>query len=282
MIKLGVHGYLFTENWNDECRSFLDEAKNLGADVFEIGIGDDSNLNPNSTKLHAEQLGLDLTTGPGGVWPLECDLSSEYPQDRAKGLDWHKKNVDLTASLGAFAYTGAFYGHPGVIKKRRPPADEYRWIAEGLHALAEYGAQQGIRIGIEPMSHFRTHLVNTPSQLMRLMKMAEHDNLRAILDSYHLVTEIRDFSEAIHLVGNKLMGFHACENDRGCPGGGLIPWETIFEALKTTHFEGYMMLETYNSSIGDFSLRRGMFHNVCPNPKEFIQRGFDFIKEGMS
>ena len=29
-----------------------------------------------------------------------------------------------------------------------------------------------------------------------------------------------------------LWGLHACENDRGVPGGGLVPWREIFAALK--------------------------------------------------
>ena len=30
-------------------------------------------------------------------------------------------------------------------------------------------------------------------------------------------------------------------------------------------FDGYIGLETYNSSLGDFAFQRGMFHNVCPD-----------------
>jgi hypothetical protein len=37
-------------------------------------------------------------------------------------------------------------------------------------------------------------------------------------------------------------------------------------------------METYNSSIGDFAYRRGMFHNVCPDGYAFVREGLAFLK----
>ncbi len=281
MIRYGAHCYLFTDRWSDEKLSILDDAKELGVDVFEVAIGDDVDFTPQLTRRKAEALGIALTTGPGGAWPLACDLSSDDPDERRQGLDWHKRQIDTTAALGGFAYTGAIYGHPGVVKRRVPPPEEYCRTAEGLHQLAEYAGRQGVCIALEPMSHFRTHVVNTPQQLMRLITLADHENIKALLDTYHLVTEVRDYAEAIHTVRDRLIGLHACENDRGLPGNGIVPWQTVFTALKDIAFEGYIMLETYNSSLGDFACQRGMFHNVCPDAHAFIREGFAFVRHRM-
>jgi D-psicose/D-tagatose/L-ribulose 3-epimerase len=278
MVKYGAHCYLFVDRWADEHVGILDTAKELGTDVFEVAIGDDVTFTSAKTRRKAEELDVALTTGPGGEWPLNCDLSSDDPYERRQGLAWHKKQVDTAAEIGAFAYTGAIYGHPGVVKRRVPPPEEYRWIAEGLHQLADYAEQQGVSIALEPMSHFRTHVVNTPPQLMHLITMADHENITALLDTYHLITEIRDYAEAIRTVNDRLLGLHACENDRGVPGNGLVPWESVFTALEELAFDGYIMLETYNSSLDDFAYRRGMFHNVCPDAKTFVREGFAFVR----
>lgn len=278
MIKYGAHCYLFTDRWSDESLHILETAKKLEVEVFEVAVGDDVIFTPELTRRKAEELGIALTTGPGGYWPLGNDLSSDDAEERWQGLEWHKKQVDVTAEIGAMAYTGAMYGHPGVVKRRVPPPDEYRWTAEGLHILAEYAEKQGVIIALEPMSHFRTHVVNRPEQLMQLMTLADHENIKALLDTYHLVTEIRDYAKAIRTVGDRLIGFHACENDRGCPGGGIIPWESVFSTLKEIQFEGFIMLETYNSSIDGFAYQRGMFHNVCPDARDFVREGFAFIR----
>jgi len=277
-MKFGTHIYLLTDRWSDESLPLLDLARDLHLDMVELSVGDDVHFTPRLTRDRAASLGLDLLVGPGGSWPYECDLSADDPADRARGLAWHKRVVDLTAETGALAYMGSLYGHSGVVKRRRPPADEFPRTAEGLHALAEHAARAGIMIALEPMSHFRSHLVNTPEQAVRLIRMADHPNLRILFDTYHVVTEVRDYAAAIRKIGPLLFAVHACENDRGVPGGGLIPWETMFTALHEIGFNGYVGLEGYNSSIGDFALERGMFHNVCPDGPAFIRQGIGFLR----
>jgi D-psicose/D-tagatose/L-ribulose 3-epimerase len=78
-----------------------------------------------------------------------------------------------------------------------------------------------------------------------------------------------------------LCGIHACESDRGVPGGGLVSWDAVFAALRKADFDGYMILESYNSSIGDFAFLRGMFHNVCPDGEAFIRDGLAFVNAGL-
>jgi D-psicose/D-tagatose/L-ribulose 3-epimerase len=278
-MKYGAHCYLFVERWSDAQLHVLDQARELGLDMFELSVGDDVVFDPILTGERAASLGLDLLIGPGGAWPLECDLSAENAPDRAKGLAWHKRQVDVASALGATAYAGALYGHPGVVKRRRPPAEEFQWTAEGLHELAEYASKQKVVLVLEPMSHFRTHLVNTPRQLLCLIDMAKHPNLTVLFDTYHVVTEIRDYAEAVCSIGSRLYALHACENDRGIPGGGLIPWTTIFKSLHAIGFDGYVGLEGYNSGIGDFAYQRGMFHNVCPDGAAFVKQGIKFLRD---
>jgi D-psicose/D-tagatose/L-ribulose 3-epimerase len=280
-MKPGLHCYLFTERWSDDCLDILDTARALGAECFEVVVGDDIRFTPQLTRRRAEALGLTLTVGPGGLWPTECDISADEPADRARGLAWHCQQIDLAGELGAAAYTGALYGHPGTVKRRVPPADEYPRTAAGLHRLAEHAASRGVVLALEPMSHFRTHIANTPEQIMRLVALADHPNLGVLLDTYHMIPEVRDFGAAIRAVGDRLWGLHACENDRGVPGGGLVPWDHVFAALRDIAFDGFVLLEAYNSSLSDFAFRRGMFHDVCPDGEAFARQGLAFMHRGL-
>lgn len=277
-MKYGAHCYIFTDRWSDHALPILDRMKALGLDVAELSVGDDVIFTPALTKRRAEALGLTLVIGPGGAWPLSADLSSDEPEERRAGLAWHCRQVDLAVELGAVAYAGALYGHPGVVKRRRPPVDEYLRTAEGLHRLAEYAAQRHVKIVLEPMSHFRTHLVNTAAQLRRMIDLADHPNLYALFDTYHLITEERDYAAALRTLAPRLWCVHACENDRGVPGGGLVPWNDVFDTLHEIGFDGPLTMEAYNSSIDDFAYQRGMFHNVCPDGDEFVRKGLTFLK----
>jgi len=280
-MKFGSHSYIFTERWSDERVDILEEVKALGLDCFDIAVGDDVPFSPALTRRKAGSLGLDLAISPGGLWPLECDLSSADPAERKAGLAWHKKQVDLAGELGAVAYSGSLYGHTGVVRPHPPLPEEYRWIADSLAQLAEHGQARGVQVVIEPMSHFRTHLVNRPEQALRLLDLAGHPNLGVLLDTYHMVVEVRDYAAALRQVGARLWGLHACENDRGAPGGGLVPWAPVFQALDEIKFDGYVIMEAYNSSIPGFAWQRGMFHDVCPEPRAFIRQGLKFLQEGL-
>jgi D-psicose/D-tagatose/L-ribulose 3-epimerase len=263
-VKYGAHCYLFTRNWSDADLRFLDLARELGLDMFELSVGDDVVFSPRLTGRRAAALGLELIIGPGGLWPLDCDLAADDAGDRARGLSWHKRQIDLAAELGASAYAGCLYGHPGVV--------------EGLHALAEYAAARRVAVVIEPMSRFRTHLINTPAQLMRLIALAGHPNIKATFDTYHAITEVRDYAEGLRVLGPRLALVHACENDRGVPGGGLVPWETVFRTLAEIGFDGTVGLETYNSSLGDFAFERGIFQDLCPDGRAFVEKGTSFLR----
>jgi D-psicose/D-tagatose/L-ribulose 3-epimerase len=113
---------------------------------------------------------------------------------------------------------------------------------------------------------------------MLLIGLAGHANIKATFDTYHAVTEVRDYAEGLRLLGPRLALVHACENDRGVPGGGLIPWETVFRTLAEIGFDGTVGLETYNTSLGDFAFERGIFQDLCPDGRAFVEKGVAFLR----
>ena len=275
-MKFGAHIFLWSSHWNATHLPLLDRAKALALDCLEIPVGDDVQLS-SSLRERASALGLDLVISPGGVWPMECDISLPDAAHRARGIVWHRNWISRAAEAGAIAYTGAIYGHPGNVQNLPLRDDELRRAADGLHALAEHAAACGVVLAIEPMSHFRTHLINTPQQAMRLIELAGHPNLRVLIDTYHIVTEVRDYAAAVRSAAGRLWGIHACENHRGVPGGGIVPWNGIFAALREFEFDGYVIMESYNSSIPGFAESHGMFHNVCTDGDRFVREGLRFL-----
>ena len=45
----------------------------------------------------------------------------------------------------------------------------------------------------------------------------------------------------------------------GRPGGGIVPWPAVFDALVEAEGCVRLMLETYNTGPGDFGFSRGIF-----------------------
>ena len=278
-FKFGAHQFLWKSHWTDADLPILDAARALGLTLLEISMGDDAKFDRGRVRRHAQALGLELSIGPGNLWPEDCNIAADDLRHRQLGLAWHKKVIDWAAELGAAAYCGALYGHPGQVCRRRPPADELARAAENLHLLADYGARLGVRVVIEPMSRFRLHLINTAAQAVNLVRLADHANLRINLDTFHMITEERDYGAAIRCAAAVLWGIHACENDRGVPGGGLVPWPAVFAALAGVNGCIRLMLETYNTGPGDFGFSRGIFQDLCSNPESFIRQGLGFLRQ---
>ena len=191
-MKIGAHIYLWMERWSDAEVGLLERARGLGLEAIELSVGLDVKFSAALTRRVAEANGITLLVGPGGAWPDGADLSDDDPANRRRALEFHKAIVDQTAELGAVAYAGALYGRPGKVLRRRPPADELPRTAEGLHELGEYARRAGVKIVLEPMSRFRSHVANTPAQMLAIVNRADHANLHILLDTYHLVTEVQN------------------------------------------------------------------------------------------
>lgn len=281
-MKYGAHIFLWAAQYTTaEVGAVLARAAGLDLAFLEIAYGDDVRLEPAAVADQAASRKLELVLSPGAQWPMDCDISLADATLRRRALDWHCRAIDFAAACRAVAYTGAIYGHPGRLSPVGPTAAELDRVAAGLRELAEHAAGRRLRLVIEPMSHFRTHMVNTPAQALDVIARCGHPNLSVLLDTYHLCTEITSFAAAIEAVLPQLWGLHACENNRGIPGTGILPWAEITGTLGRRGWDGYVGLESYNSRLQDgaFARSRGMFHDVCPDGDDFVRRGKAFLEK---
>jgi hypothetical protein len=52
----------------------------------------------------------------------------------------------------------------------------------------------------------------------------------------------------------------------------------VFRTLAEIGFDGTIGLETYNSSLGDFAFERGIFQDLCPDGRSFVEKGTAFLR----
>ena len=69
-FKFGAHQFLWKSHWTDGDLGILDTARGLGCTLFEVSVGDDVRFDRARLRRHAEALGVELTVGPGNVWPV--------------------------------------------------------------------------------------------------------------------------------------------------------------------------------------------------------------------
>ena len=61
--------------------------------------------------------------------------------------------------------------------------------------------------------------------------------------------EERSLGNAIRAAGKRLRHVHTCENDRGAPGSGHVPWPEVSQALKDINYDGAVVIESFTAKV---------------------------------
>ena len=91
-----------------------------------------------------------------------------------------------------------------------------------------------------------------------------------------MIREELSFKEAVYTCGKKYLGYiHVCENNRGIPGTGLVPWKEFFTALKEIGYDGYLVIESFDPSFEELN-------GMCAIWRKFADSGEELAKEGLA
>jgi len=134
---------------------------------------------------------------------------------------------------------------PSVVGKVKPlasPAEEWRWAVEGLQEVAAFAGEHGIKAGIEPLNRFETYFINRHDQAILLAEEVGND-LRVVLDAFHLNIEEADWKQAIRSTGSRLLDFHVADNNRKPCGQGRYDWAEVINTLKEIDYQGPLTAE---------------------------------------
>jgi D-psicose/D-tagatose/L-ribulose 3-epimerase len=170
---------------------------------------------------------------------LDCITGLAVPvtiwERRREGalLSYLRRAVDATADLESDLLSGSLYtpmGERGGPGHRREELDLLRGTRK---EAAKYAASRGIRLGLEPMNRYETSLVNTCRQMVDVIDEIGEPNVLVHLDTFHMNIEEQDLSAALLLAGERLGYVQLAESDRGVPGDGHLPWDSVFAGLRT-------------------------------------------------
>lgn len=228
MNKIGFNVLVWSAVISDELKPIVDRLKTIGYDGVEFLVGSADETAYKSLGNHIRDIGLEVTT----VFVVGKDENpvSDVSDIRAKALDRIKWAIDRSHDLNAAIMCGPFHSAHAIFAKRAPEDREYEWSGELLRSAGEYASQAGITLGLEALNRFECYLCNTMEQLTRLVKTANHPNVRAMFDTHHANIEEKNFSQAISTIAPLLAHVHISENDRGTPGDGHINFDEVFRA----------------------------------------------------
>jgi D-psicose/D-tagatose/L-ribulose 3-epimerase len=279
-MRFGASSFIWVSPFSTaEAAGLAARVAGLGFDIMEICIEDPAQVDGAAVRAAAEAEGLQVSVC--GAFGPDRDVSHDDPAMRRAGVEYLRTCIDLAVATGSPHVVGPMYSATG--KARLLPEDERErqrgWAAEGLREAGEYAAEHGIRLGMEPLNRFETDLVNTTEQGLDLCARIGLDNVGLLLDTFHMNIEEKDVGAAIRAAGDRIVLFHACENDRGTPGAGHVDWATVADALSDAGYDGDVVIESFTPEIQEIARAVSTWRPVAASGDALAGDGLRFLRE---
>lgn len=216
-----------------------------------------------------------------GGGSAKTDLSSDSSITRNTGIAYVKRLIDLCRKLDGELICGPLYSAVGA-KRHLSGKDRSKvldLLAMEFKELGEYARERSVRIALEPLCRYDTYLLNTTAQGKELVDLIGSEHIGLLLDTFHMNIEEKSIEAAIILAGQKLFHFHACENDRGTPGTGLVRWNEVRNGLNKVNYQKWISIESFVPDAELFSSAMNVWRRIEPDQDEIAVSGLAFLRK---
>ena len=282
MFKYGVHTFIWTEYFTEKDLPLIEKAKSLGFEVVDIGILNPAaleNFPTKGVKEKAKAAGIEVVI----LSPMSRDanLIDPDPAIRKNAIEFLKKLVDVSVEVGSKIVAGEICEAVGYLTGEPRTKDEWNWSVEGMREVGLYAKDTSdVDLAVEVVNRFETHFLNTAKDAVKYCKDVGTGNVKVHLDSYHMIREETSFKEAVEVCGKEFLGYvHVCENNRGIPGTGLVPWEEFFRALKNIDYQGALTIEAFDPNFKELNKATATWRYYTDTGEELALQGLRNLKE---
>ena len=277
-MKYGVHQLLFSETFTRKELWIMDRARQLGFEGLELTLFDPDSLPVSDIKKRSKALGLRLNTGIG--LSEKHNLISPDARTRKRGIAFMEKIIDLSAQIGAENLTGVNYAGWGYLSGKMRTQREWDWGVDSFRKICRFAKENtDVMLCIEPVNRFESHFINIAADAVRFLKEVGAKNTRVHLDTFHMIREEDNFAEAVRTCGPRLGYVHACENQRGIPGTGMVPWEEFYRALRAVGYDGWITIESFDPSMEGIAKLCCIWRKFADSPEQLASLGLKFLKK---
>lgn len=278
-MKFGVNTFVWVSPCTTKAvKELAPKVKSMGFDVLEIACENPDLLDIPAIKKDIESNGLSpILCGVFGPDRNICSFDPKIRENARKYMLWM---IDSAAFVGSPVVCGPMYSAVGKEHLEDSEAREREWIlaVTEIRDLADYAAEKGLKLALEPLNRFETDMINTVAQGLSFIKDVGRENIGFHLDTFHMHLEEKSSSQAIRQAGDKIFHFHACENDRGVPGTGQVHWGEIAPALKNTNYKGSVVIESFTSQVKEIARAVNIWREIAPSQDAIATQGLQFLK----
>ena len=279
MAQIGVNAWVWSSPVNTaEFGRLAPIVKRMGFDLIEFGIESTSDLDYARAADVARSNGLGVSVcaamGP------DRDLIHSDESIRRNGMDYVRHCIDAAKTMGAPNVIGPLYSAVGrtwqaTDDERKRDVD---LLVRQLRELSTYAADRGVGLGVEPLNRFETSFINLAQQAIDVVDRVDNPACGILLDTFHMNIEERSIGDAIRAAGKRVRQMHTCENDRGAPGSGHVPWQEVAQACRDIGFNGPFVIESFTNKVKSIARAAAIWRNFADSQDALAENGLRFLR----
>ena len=253
-MKFGICNETFGQWTLDKALAFAREAGYTGWEIAPFMLTDDifaySASDRSSYRKQVEDAGLEII---GLHWLLAktegLHLTTMDDSVRQSTSEYLCELARLCRDLGGSVLV---FGSP---QQRNFPDDQsadsaMENAAQVLRSVVPELEKQSVKIAIEPLGRGEGNFLNEASDGRKLQAMVGSPHVQLHLDVKAMSDEPTPTPQVIRDNAEAMLHFHANDPNRQGPGMGDVDFVPIFEALKDTHYEGWVSVEVFDYTLG--------------------------------
>ena len=277
-MKTGMNLLLWTDHVTEAQDVIVDQIKVLGFDAAEVPIFNTSDLAPYA-RLGKRLKSLGLGATAVTVMGPEINPISSDRKVRDAAVEHLDRVMECGQQFGCEILCGPLHSAIGVFSGTGPTEDEFKYGVETLQRAAEKAQARNIVLAIEYLNRFENYFLTTMAQNVRFVRAVNHPACKMMYDSFHAHIEEKNQAEAIIASAAETVHVHISENDRGTPGTGQVHWDSVFEGLKKSAYNGYLTIEAFGSALPALAAATRVWRSLFPDAMDLCRDGLAFMKK---
>lgn len=278
MFRFGVDSLIWTEEFTRRDLPLIEKAKALGFAAMDINISHPERFPTTAVRDKVKEVSIEVVTSIG--MPASANLISPDAAVRRHAVDTLKLLIDINNEIGSAILGGVIYASWGYLTGKPRTEREWQWSVEGMREATQYAAgKTNVILAVEPVGRFESHFLNVAEDAVKYCRAVGTGNIKVHLDSFHMIREELSFGEAVHACGKEYLGYvHVCENNRGIPGTGQVPWREFFTALKGVGYAGPLVIESFDPGFEELNRLCAIWRKFADTGEELAVKGLANLK----
>jgi D-psicose/D-tagatose/L-ribulose 3-epimerase len=248
-MRIGYCTSLIAAQADGTGSEWIEKGKECGFDYMELPLAQMMDLNDREFSFLKERVD---SSG------LKCEVCNNFfPANirlTGNGVNYGQIEAYLAKALGRAAQLGVRVIVFGSSKSKNVPEGysmDKAWsqLVELLRFIDPLVRTKGITIVIEPICKLESNIINSAGEGLRLSRAVDRENIRLMIDYYHLVME-KENPQIIVDAGSYIKHTHLAN-----PVGRVYPTESedgyirFIDLLKGVGYDGRMSVEAFTKDF---------------------------------